>query len=484
MIADEIYQDFDAAGLQWGSLVGLLTAGKHNMLVPRSTLRGMSTMDLDKRIQLAYELLRSIRPEDDDNIASVLLGARLTELKAALQQIHSHSSSAASTLVNAGCSPEIQLADGDDAYSLRLLHLGTQVAQVDLTSSFAQIGDASASLLTVASQIVPLCRVNGSADLGVRSIYLAKREQALSEMMAQAEQMLLKFDHVQQRASSLTEEATSMNVQISSNLDRIRELLSQANADSGQVTALVEQVRTTAASAETLGQSVLQFQGKFDAFHTSMDQRNDELRLLSNELLLANKENDLRESRITDLIKQSNDMLAGSTSAGLGVSLEQARSRYESRMIAARQGFYFAVVVLLVSAIPLAAHLVPNLFGNLIPSLDPKQDGSPLSVVGKVLLLLPATWLTAFFTKTYADLFQLEREYAHKAALAGSVHGFKLQAPKYEEEITAEVFMEIRMNPARGPAVEAASHPLYDVLAKVVGKVLDKAKSESKEAKG
>ena len=56
--------------------------------------------------------------------------------------------------------------------------------------------------------------------------------------------------------------------------------------------------------------------------------------------------------------------------------------------------------------------------------------------------------ICAFFTKTYAHLFQLEREYAHKAALAGSVHGFKLQAKKYEEEITAEVFMEIRMNPA------------------------------------
>lgn len=45
---------------------------------------------------------------------------------------------------------------------------------------------------------------------------------------------------------------------------------------------------------------------------------------------------------------------------------------------------------------------------------------------------------------------------------------------KYEEEISAEVFMEIRMNPAHGPSVDAASHPLYDVLAKSVGKALDK----------
>jgi hypothetical protein len=119
--------------------------------------------------------------------------------------------------------------------------------------------------------------------------------------------------------------------------------------------------------------------------------------------------------------------------------------------------------------------------GKSVPTLNAEADGSLYAVLGKVMLLLPATWLTAFFTKTYAHLFQLEREYAHKAALAGSVHGFKLQAKKYEEEITAEVFMEIRMNPAHGPAVDAASHPLYDVLAKVVNKGLNKMGSTDKD---
>jgi hypothetical protein len=68
----------------------------------------------------------------------------------------------------------------------------------------------------------------------------------------------------------------------------------------------------------------------------------------------------------------------------------------------------------------------------------------------------------------------LEREYAHKAALAMSVDGFKRQAPKYEEEITAEVFMEIRTNPANRAGPEPAAHPLYDVLSKVVSKVIKK----------
>jgi len=115
---------------------------------------------------------------------------------------------------------------------------------------------------------------------------------------------------------------------------------------------------------------------------------------------------------------------------------------------------------------------MPGLVGSWIPGFDAKTESSPYSILGKIVLLLPATWLTAFFTKLYADLFQLEREYAYKAALAMSIDGFKRQAEKYQEEITAEVFMELKTNPAKGSPVTPASHPLYDLLARVVGKAL------------
>ena len=54
------------------------------------------------------------------------------------------------------------------------------------------------------------------------------------------------------------------------------------------------------------------------------------------------------------------------------------------------------------------------------------------------------------------------------------------KAANYQEEITAEVFLEIRNNPGNGNATLPASHPLYDVLAKVVGKFLDKKPEEAK----
>jgi hypothetical protein len=189
----------------------------------------------------------------------------------------------------------------------------------------------------------------------------------------------------------------------------------------------------------------------------------------------------MREAEIDRLTTLADDMIRGATTAGLSTSLEETRARYEDRMNGAKRGFYWAVAILILFALPLVAQLVPGLFGSWLPLPNPNQEGTPYTVLGKIFLLLPATWLTAFFTKSYAEYFHLEREYAHKAALAKSVDGFKRQAPKYEEEITAEVFMEIRTNPANRDGPEPAAHPLYDVLSKVVSKVI--GKDDKKEDK-
>ena len=177
-------------------------------------------------------------------------------------------------------------------------------------------------------------------------------------------------------------------------------------------------------------------------------------------------------------------MISGSTTAGLAKSMEDTRARYQERMNSARLGFLGAVVFLVVSAAPLVIHLVPGLFGTWsagAAGAAGDNNGNLYGFIGRISLLLPATWLTAFFAKSYASFFDLEREYAHKAALAMSVDGFKRQAPTYQEEITAEVFLEIRNNPGNGSATVPASHPLYDVLAKVVGKVLDRKPEEAKK---
>lgn len=261
-------------------------------------------------------------------------------------------------------------------------------------------------------------------------------------------------------------------------LSKLQALQQQGTTDIGNVTALVEKIKTVGASADVLEQRVAGYTASFEAFQMQLDGRNQDFAQFQTDTKAAVEANINRSNEIDRLAKLADSMISGATTAGLAKSMEDTRTRYEKRMNSARIGFYFAVALLIASALPLAAHLLPGLVGSWIAGFDAKAEGSPYAVLGKIVLLLPATWLTAFFTKSYADFFHLEREYAHKAALAMSVDGFKRQAEKYQEEITAEVFLEIRNNPAKGSPVTPASHPLYDVLAKVVGKVLDKKEGQ------
>ena len=239
---------------------------------------------------------------------------------------------------------------------------------------------------------------------------------------------------------------------------------------------MVEQIKTIGANSEKLEALTNVYVSKFEAFQKELDDRNAEFLRFQADSKTAKEANVTREAEIDRLMKLADSMISGSTTAGLAKSLEDTRKRYEERMNSARSGFRWSIALLVVSAVPLAAHLLPGLFGDFFPKVSDTAHESWYGVLGKVLLMVPATWLTGFYTKTFADFFHLEREYAHKAALAMSVDGFKRQAPLYEEEITAEVFLEILNNPAKGNPVQPASHPLYDVLSKVVGKVLDKKK--------
>ncbi len=198
----------------------------------------------------------------------------------------------------------------------------------------------------------------------------------------------------------------------------------------------------------------------------------------------SRERNESREDEIDRLTAKAESMIQGATTAGLGDSLEKTRELYEKRMRDANNGFLFSVGLLLVCALPLLAQLFPGLFASWLPALQPSQAASAsdafIALVGKLMLLFPATWLTSFYSKSYSEFFHLEREYAHKAALARSVEGFKKQAPKYEEEITTAVFFEIQSNPSKQAAPDAAEHPIAGPLMKRFIDALPLGKDEAK----
>ncbi len=469
-----MYEELEQARTALQDFYSILNAGQVDLAASRPSLEGLSVSRFHRRANVVFESLIGLRPSDEDSAQALFLLAKVPELRAATKTFFDNAQSSLATL-QSNWREGMTLKDQNSDFMLQLmLPDGGVVTSADLSGNVRQMELGVTQLATQLAQLLPLCKAESVGDLSVRAAALSELVREMHALQRQARQLA---EAAGVSASSTVDHergAQASYAQVEAAMAKVQALQQQVTTDVGNVTALVEKIKTIGASADTLEKQISGYATSFDAFQKQLDGRNEEFAKFQADNQEAQAENSKRSGEIDRLVKLADSMIAGATTAGLAKSMEDARARYEERMNSARGGFYIAVLILIASALPLAAHLLPGLVGSWIPGLDATAEGSPYAVLGKVVLLLPATWLTAFFTKSYADFFHLEREYAHKAALAMSVDGFKRQAEKYQEEITAEVFMEIRNNPAKGNPATPTSHPLYDVLAKVVSRVIDK----------
>ncbi len=475
MSIDALFSEIEAARASWNALNDILVQSKYDFERARPVLDQQSMDIFRRRVELIFETLLSLRPSDSGSLTSVVIGSKLADLRKQAQHFKKYAEATASQL-RASWKEGATIRDGNENFLWQLLDGETHFGNVDATANLEQLQTSLNFLVGATSSLLPLCKAESVGDLSARAAALGDLVREMEGLRKQAKQHVQSADSSAARTAEQEKLAMDARTQAETVLATLRELQQQANADSSSVKTLVEQIKATAGNAEKLEAMVGGYQSKFEAFQAELDGRNSEFSQFQMDAKSAKETNSTRETEIDRLTRLADAMISGATTAGLGKSLEDARKRYEVRMNSARTGFQWSIFLLVLSAIPLAAHLLPGLFGDWFPKVSETVHENWYGVLGKVLLMVPATWLTGFYTKTYADFFHLEREYAHKAALAGAVDGFKRQAPQYEEEITAEVFLEIRNNPAKGQVVEPAAHPLYDVLSKVVGKVLDKKK--------
>jgi hypothetical protein len=473
-----LYDELEASRLSWQDLNDMLVSAGYTFSKERPVLDHQSMDVFRRRVDLVFEVFFSLRPQEENDVTSLVIGSKLVELRGQLQNFKRHVDATISQL-KPHWRDGLSIQDGNDNFLWRLMDGTTTVTSVDASQNFQQMHPALNYLVGAIGVFLPLCKANRVADLLDRVSALGDANRDAKLLRKQAQDQAAVVSTTASKVDGQAKEVAEILAQAQTVVASLREVQSKATADASNVATLVEQIKTIGANSEKLEASIGAYNSKFEAFQKELDSRNAEFIEFQADTKDAKAANEKREAEIDRLTKLADSMIKGSTTAGLANSMEDTRKRYEERMNDARAGFRWSIFFLVVSAVPLAAHLLPGLFGELFPKVTANAHESWYGVLGKVLLMVPATWLTGFYTKTFADFFHLEREYAHKAALAMSVDGFKRQAPKYEEEITAEVFLEIRNNPAKGSSVEPASHPLYDVLSKVVGKVLDRNKEQS-----
>lgn len=251
------------------------------------------------------------------------------------------------------------------------------------------------------------------------------------------------------------------------------------DANVAEVEQKLARAREISKDGDALQLRVTSFTAQFEAFDTQMKSRLEQFADFERSTKEAQRINGEREASITELIQKADTMIRGATTAGLSKSLDDTKELYESRLRDTQKYFLWSVGGLLICTLPIAAQLVPGPWQHYFTPLaagDAGQVTPWLAAIGKLILVVPGTWAAAFFASNYAELFHLSREYAHKAALAKAIDGFKREAPEYSQEIVSSVFMEIQENPGSRKAPSPAM-PQNPIVERFFQKVLEGIKT-------
>lgn len=462
---DSLFGEVEEAKAAWMAVHDLLKQGQYDTAAPRPAIDHVPVDTLHSRLILIFELILGMRPTSDDEVNALVLSACAADLTGQVTAIK-NSSQAILSQAQANYRENALIRDGNSNFTLQFFVDENNTANIDVAKYFTQLNNASKLLTTQIGEILPICKANTIADLAMRSQTLAEVIKEIDNLRVEANKQ---FKGAEQSAASAAERDKGVQDLLSraeTSYSKVQALQQETEREAAAVNTVIAQVKKIGASADTLEQQIAGYQSKFDAFQAQLDSRLKLFQEFEANTQSAEQQNQGRETEITRLIDKADTMIRGATTAGLSHSLEETRKIYGNRMFWARIGFFISIFFMAISALPLAAHLLPGLFGSWVPAISEQAQNSQFGVLGKIILLLPATWLTVFFTKSFAEFFHLEREYAHKAALAKSIEGFKREAPKYQEEITGSVFGEILNNPSKGKSPEPANHPLYEVLTK------------------
>lgn len=472
-IVNSLFNELEDARSTWTEIYSLLKQAQYDTSAPRPAIEQASVDGLNRRILIMFDILLGMRPQSEDDVNSLILFVRASEIQNLINNFKSHSQSTLDQM-RSNWQDNITIRETNNNFNWQFFIEETNTANINVSSNFSNINSSINQLMAQIGFLLPFCKADGISDLTIRSQALAEVGREMESFRNDARKYAKSGKESAINASDSEKEAQNFMTRAEAVFSKIQALQQETEREASNINNLIAQIKNVGASAGTLEQQIIGYQSKFDAFQSQLDSRLKMFLEFETKTKQAEKENQQRESEIDRLISKADTMIRGATTAGLSKSLEDTRDLYSKRMYWARIGFFFSIAFISISAFPLVGHLLPGLFGNWGPAVSEQTLNSKFGVIGKIFLLLPATWLTVFFTKSFAEFFHLEREYAHKAALAKSVEGFKREAPKYEEEITTSVFGEILNNPSKGKFPEPANHPLYEVLTKRLSEMFGK----------
>lgn len=461
-------------------LFGMLQAHDPTILeVTLDQFSDVTLFDINNSISLLVESLLGLQDQDSNVDGSTLLHANLSALSSGMLTCV--------TAINT-LKTEISRRSGGEGIQISLigetctLNFKSGDSVVDSYAAETNVNNLVSGLGIVANllgSMLVFVKSKSGADLTARANELRQIVTEVSGFEKRAKTASKDIAKVNESIVATDQAAKEKLSEVSTLAASIQTLMTQVTADSSAVTSMMTTIKSVNEEAQKLELSVKNYKIEFEGFQDEMDSRNESYSTLFDKLKSSESRLSSLLSEVERLTELSNAMLSGATTAGISTSLADTRDRYELRMNQMRKGFIISIVFLVVSG----SVSIWMWYGLYAEHAGASEGVAWSNIVRGLALMIPATWLTAFFARSYAHYFQLEREYSHKTALAMAVDGFKKQAPTYEQEIAAAVFIEIKKNPASSSEVDPVKHPWLDMFSRLIPFRKVAANSTSDEAR-
>jgi len=486
--------------VQWAELVAVWDSAQLSHEAKYSRLHGATFPEFNRRVIATLELTYSLGRVDE--AGQILF---LPKVDSASKHLNSAKGSVERLLNEFRAHPNAKFREsGENLDAVQGFVDGNHVVTINAGQHLDAVSASLSALLDILSAGLRYGKAKGVG------IFVGYAEQ-LQELFASSASLRDQIKSLKDAATQLKEatqtaadSSQESETKAKDSMSRVLEAQTAIAAAQSESESKLTLIKETAKDAAALEAQITAYSSSFEVFQKSLDDKLEAHANFERDMAAALTKNKERESEIDRLTTKANSMIQGATTAGLGSSLEETRAIYARRMWISAGLFAASVLLLAASAIPLVAHILPGLFADWLPAkggltgsiaitkgvasaavgsaAPPMPNGwdALISLLGKIFLMFPATWLTQFFSKSYSEFFHLEREYAHKAALARSVEGFKKQAPDFEQEITTAVFFEVQSNPSKRAAPDAAEHPILGPLMKKFVEALPFGKSTDK----
>lgn len=402
---------------------------------------------------------------------------------------------------------------------------------VNLPPIFIELYPSIQNLLTILYQIRTMSGLNEEHGFALQLSQIDSVRSAQRKTYGELNRLRRALSGSRQQLDTIISSAQSTAQEIASLKDQASGAVQKADEAKTKADALVATTTNINGTAGKLKEAIDAYQATYTKFQIELDERNktfikgkaDLEKLLSGskegfekilsegkasqdklladgraaqEKLLSDIENIQKE--IDRLLARSRAVLGETTVTGLSESFGREMKETGKQLLRIQLLFFFSIAFLLASV-----GILFNAFPQLekwvhVTRFEPPQSTDLLAMsafylvnfLSKLTFLLPALLLLYFATRRYTEIFRLKTQYTHKFTVAASLTGFKLEAPKHGEDITAFAFKELLSNPAINPESskdkgdKEESSLIQKVIESVPKKIMDKMNEEPKSPKG